>query len=678
MAATDHLLPAPREIPGPTSPHSNLLAGIQRYLLFPSFTLESGVTLANVPVAFKTWGKLDPETRSNALVVCHALTGSADVEDWWGPLLGPGKLFDPTRFFVVCCNVLGSPYGSASSCTASGGESWPDANDAAAIDQVRAQKQSWSGHGWWGPEFPATTTRDDVRIQKLVLDYLGVESVAAVVGGSMGGMAVLEWPLCFPTRFPYSDHEHAQRRRYIRCIVPIATSARHSAWCISWAEAQRQSIYSDPAFNHGYYEPDQPPRNGLSAARMAALLTYRSRDSFESRFGRRVGKALKGGGAGAPPPPKASGSASGSVTPAMALPDSDEERKAKAIDAERRRSLAQEAATAHNEGNKSPKVREYGQSASSISQSGYFSPAPLSPNGAGSARGGSLSDQVLPPPVVSNSNPYSTAAHPTSHTAAAAAAGADRSVVEAYSPSSHVPQIFSAQSYLRYQGDKFVKRFDANCYIHLTRKMDSHDVAKGRWGWSRSEQAHGAGQGGGGGGGSVAVVTRERGTEPTSEEEEDEALARVLDVLSSSGDDDGDGDGAATSSASPPPPRVLVVSIESDGLFAPPEQKLIHALIEGSEFVNIVSPDGHDGFLLEFEQINHRVGDFLRRNLHDLYRGDGVGKAEWGRWSVGCPAPGSEEEKRAAAGGGGDGAALGGANGVKESVFGEVEDVTRW
>ncbi|KAN0060355.1 L-homoserine-O-acetyltransferase [Thecaphora frezii] len=654
MASTDHLLPAPREIPGPTSPHSNLLAGHQRYLLFPKFTLESGVTLVNVPVAFKTWGKLDPANRSNALVVCHALTGSADVEDWWGPLLGPRKLFDPTRFLIVCCNVLGSPYGSASSCTAGGGEVWPDAADAQATAAKHDEKQRWTGHGWWGPEFPATTPRDDVRIQKLVLDYLGVESIAAVVGGSMGGMAVLEWPLCFPTRFPYSSSRD-QATRYIRCIVPIATSARHSAWCISWAEAQRQSIYSDPAFKHGYYEPDEPPRNGLSAARMAALLTYRSRDSFESRFGRRIGRALKDGGAATAA--TGSGTSSGTVTPTAALPDSKEESKAKALDAERRRSLAQEAATAHNEGNQSPKVREYGQSAACVASEASgangavgASQALPGPEGASlrptattppvpaaAAPPSDLPDQAVLGPLADGANPFSTAAQSSS----------GGNVVEAYSPSSHVPQIFSAQSYLRYQGDKFVKRFDANCYIHLTRKMDAHDVAKGRWGWSRTADGE---------------VRRERGVAPTSEDEEDEALARVLDCLSLE-------DSSSPQCRVGAPPNVLVVSIESDGLFAPPEQKLIHALIAGSEFVNVVSPDGHDGFLLEFEQINHRVGEFLKRHLGDLYTAEGVGRQEWEGWSVGMPAPGSGEAVRGESGV---------ADAVKESVFGEVEDVTRW
>src|ERR1700753_1597342 len=115
---------------------------------------------------------------------------------------------------------------------------------------------------------------DFSSLHKLLLDDLGVRQVAAVIGGSMGGMLVLEWA--------YFGKD------YVRSIVPIATSSRHSAWGISWGEAQRQSIYSDPKYDDGYYPYDDPPSTGLGAARMSALLTYRSRDSFESRFGRNI------------------------------------------------------------------------------------------------------------------------------------------------------------------------------------------------------------------------------------------------------------------------------------------------------------------------------------------------------------------------------------------------------
>lgn len=125
----------------PENPYAELIPG-QTIAIIPSFELESGVTLSNVPVAYKTYGSLSP-ARDNAMVICHALTGSADVGDWWGPLLGgPGKAFDMSRFFVVCINSLGSPYGSASPVTSKDGDTEQE---------------------HYGPEFPLTTVRDDVK-----------------------------------------------------------------------------------------------------------------------------------------------------------------------------------------------------------------------------------------------------------------------------------------------------------------------------------------------------------------------------------------------------------------------------------------------------------------------------------------------------------------------------------
>ena len=135
------LNPAERVVSQPENPFSRLITD-QSIAVVPSFTLESGVTLHNVPVAYTTRGTLSP-TRDNALVICHALSGSADVSDWWGPLLGgPGQAFDMTRFFVVCLNSLGSPYGSASAVTNKDGD---------------------ESRGIYGPEFPLTTIRDDVK-----------------------------------------------------------------------------------------------------------------------------------------------------------------------------------------------------------------------------------------------------------------------------------------------------------------------------------------------------------------------------------------------------------------------------------------------------------------------------------------------------------------------------------
>ncbi|EAU93496.1 homoserine O-acetyltransferase [Coprinopsis cinerea okayama7 len=416
----------------------------QEIFTVPSFQLECGAVLKEVPVAYKTWGKMNA-TRDNVMIICHAFTGSADVEDWWGPLMGRGKAFDPNRFFIFCANVLGSPYGSASPVTIN-----PDTGKP------------------YGPKFPPTSIRDDVRLHKLVLDHLGVSSVAVVIGGSMGGMAVLEWPLCSP-------------KGYIRHVIPLATSARHSAWCISWGEAQRQSIYSDPGYEGGFYQTQ--PASGLAAARMSALLTYRSRDSFESRFGRKPQKNLGG---------------REPLTP----PDSP---RSEPLD---------EHVVLHNDGLRNVKTKP-------LENGGEVSPKDSEPTSPSAER-------------------------------------------------SKTPQIFSAQSYLRYQGEKFIKRFDANCYIHITRKLDTHDVARGRTG-DESSDAPGA-------------------------------LAKVLAQL---------------------PPRALVISIATDGLFTPLEQREIAEAIPDAKLVTIESPDGHDGFLLEFEAINRHVLEFLKREFPEYYVGGG-------------------------------------------------------
>ncbi|OOF92145.1 hypothetical protein ASPCADRAFT_153511 [Aspergillus carbonarius ITEM 5010] len=469
----------------PENPYSSLITD-QSIVIIPSFTLESGVTLHNVPVAYTTRGELSPEG-DNALVICHALSGSADVADWWGPLLGgPGQAFDTSRFFVVCLNSLGSPYGSASAVT------YKDGNPE---------------NGLYGPEFPLTTVRDDVKIHKMVLDDLGIRQIAAVVGGSMGGMLTLE--------YAYFGKD------YVRAIVPIATSARHSAWCISWGEAQRQSIYSDPKYEDGYYPFDDPPATGLGAARMSALLTYRSRNSFESRFGRNV-------------------------------PDPSKRQNINGT--ERSPTPPNEHWAIHNDGHKS----------------GRSSPGPQQPEV-------QQSEIQFQDPQFSGAKTFSKTVD---------ANGQKR-----------LPTYFSAQSYLRYQGEKFVKRFDANCYIAITRKLDTHDVSRHR-------------------------------TSPVSENAVREALSQIEQPS-------------------------LVLGIESDGLFTFEEQAEIAAGIPDSRLKRIESPEGHDAFLLQFEQVNRYILEFFREVLPDI-----MSKT---------PAEGA--------------VAVDGVNKLtKSSTFGEaeVEDITAW
>jgi len=212
------------------------------------FRLDSGERLPAVTVAYRTWGRLD-EDGANAVLVCHALTGSPDVDRWWGDLLGEGRALDPARDFVVCSNVLGSCYGTTGPASRRPGSP-----------------------GRWGADFPEITIRDMVRAQAALLDALGVRRLRLVIGGSLGGMQVLEWALLRPDR--------------VEAIVPIAVSPRHSAWCIGVSEAQRQAIYADPRWRDGRYPDDDPPEAGLAAARAVAMLSYRSRESLEARFSR--------------------------------------------------------------------------------------------------------------------------------------------------------------------------------------------------------------------------------------------------------------------------------------------------------------------------------------------------------------------------------------------------------
>jgi homoserine O-acetyltransferase len=223
-------------------------------LRIQTFTLEDGTTLRDVPVAYQTWGTLNA-AGTNAVVVCHALTGDTDAADWWSGLLGPGRALDPTEDFVVCLNVPGSPYGSVSPLTA---------------NPVSGRR--------YGADFPAFTTRDTVRLHRRALERMGVRRVRCAIGGSMGGMHALEWA------FETTD----DGAPFVQSLAPIAVGGRHTAWQIGWSEAQRQAIAADPKWNGGDYDPDDPPTDGLATARMMAMVSYRSQPSFDRRFGRKT------------------------------------------------------------------------------------------------------------------------------------------------------------------------------------------------------------------------------------------------------------------------------------------------------------------------------------------------------------------------------------------------------
>jgi len=225
------------------------IAAETRFLRVPGeFQLESGEVLRDVEIAYRTWGK--PENAAeHAILICHALTGSADVEAWWPNIIGAGKTFDPDVDYIVCANILGSCYGTTG----------PVSCKPGTRTRYRA-------------DFPRVSVRDMVELQRVLLDELGVTRLELVTGPSLGGMQALEWALTYPDR--------------VGSVVPIGVGGRHSAWCIGVSEAQRAAIAADPNWNDGFYSDENPPEKGLAAARMMAVCTYRSWQSFDERFGR--------------------------------------------------------------------------------------------------------------------------------------------------------------------------------------------------------------------------------------------------------------------------------------------------------------------------------------------------------------------------------------------------------
>lgn len=225
------------------------------------FHLESGASLQPVTIAYETYGQLNV-ARSNAILILHALSGSAHVAGfhspddpkpgWWDDCLGPGKAFDTNRFFVICSNVIGGCYGSTG----------PSSIDPAT------QKP-------YGLRFPVVTIGDMVKAQIKLLDHLGIEKLLCIAGGSMGGLQALEWAAHHPER--------------VQALIPIATTARHSPMLIALSEVGRQAIYADPYWNQGdYYDTEQKPDGGLAVARMVGHITYLSDVSMHQKFGRRL------------------------------------------------------------------------------------------------------------------------------------------------------------------------------------------------------------------------------------------------------------------------------------------------------------------------------------------------------------------------------------------------------
>ncbi|MFP7492304.1 homoserine O-acetyltransferase [Terribacillus saccharophilus] len=344
-------------------------------LLIGDIELESGDILTNVEVAYEKSGSVSGET----VLVCHALTGdqyaigTAAAPGWWNGLLQPGGFIDTNRYAVITCNVLGGCDGTTS---------------ALSVDP--------SSNSRYAAAFPAITIRDMVIVQRLALQKLGISHLKAVIGGSLGGMQVLEWGVMYP--------------EFMDVLIPLAATPYVSDYAIAYNHLAKTAIISDPDWKEGNYPADRPPAAGLGIARMAGMLTYRSDHQYNERFQRA---------------------------------------------ASRRKDAA-----------------------------------------------------------------------------------------------------YEVESYLDYQGEKLVNRFDANCYLSLLEAMNSHDIGRGRGGW--------------------------------------QAAAKRMEAI------------------------VLTFGFSRDLLYPPEEIERFAALIPGARHVNVETIYGHDGFLLEFDKWGHHIRDVLQQPMKIL------------------------------------------------------------
>jgi homoserine O-acetyltransferase len=386
------------------------------------FVFDSGQTLSGFTLRYETYGRLNA-ARDNAIIICHALSGDhhcAGIHSlndrkpgWWNNLIGPGKAVDTNRFFVICSNCLGGCQGSTG---------------PSSVDPATARP--------FGIAFPFVTIRDMVRAQKRLVDSLGLTSLYAVIGGSMGGMQVLQWGIEYPG--------------FVRRMLPMATTARESAQGIGFNEVGRQAIMQDPLWLKGDYPKNGGPRVGLAIARMMAHITYVSDASMDRKFGRR-----------------------------------------------------------------------------------RFAPRSTKPGIDSSNTGG-------PPQKDAVGLSSDTGSQPAG---ASQGAGAYTFDVQ-----------FEVESYLRYQGESFINRFDANTYLYITRAIDHFDLAS----------AYGS---------------------------LESAFAKVE-------------------------AETLVIGFTSDWLF-PPEQnrRIALALLRAGKrasYAELATDLGHDSFLLESPQLYDLVRGFLQ------------------------------------------------------------------
>lgn len=222
--------------------------------------MDAGVSLSPFSIAYQTYGTLNA-SKTNAILVCHQLTGDQHVANahpltgkpgWWESLVGPGKPVDTDRYFVICSNVLGGCMGTTGP----------------------ASTNPETGHPY-GLDLPVVTIRDMVRAQAMLIDHLGIDTLFSVIGGSMGGMQVLQWAASYPAR--------------VFSAMPVATAARHSSQNIAFHEVGRQAVMADPDWCKGrYIDEGKYPGKGLAVARMAAHITYLSDEALQRKFGRKL------------------------------------------------------------------------------------------------------------------------------------------------------------------------------------------------------------------------------------------------------------------------------------------------------------------------------------------------------------------------------------------------------
>jgi len=249
LASIDSL----READSPTSL-------VVRFPATAALPMDAGQSITPLTIAYQTYGVLNAD-RTNAVLVCHALTGDQHVANehpltgkpgWWSTLVGPGRPIDTNKYFVICSNVIGGCMGSTG---------------PASINPATGKV--------WGLELPVVTIRDMVRAQAMLIDHLGIETLFCVAGGSMGGMQVLQWVASYPDR--------------VFSALPIATASKHSAQNIAFHEVGRQAVMADPDWFRGRYaELGVQPVKGLAVARMAAHITYLSEGALQRKFGRKL------------------------------------------------------------------------------------------------------------------------------------------------------------------------------------------------------------------------------------------------------------------------------------------------------------------------------------------------------------------------------------------------------